>query len=183
MIQFNNSNTLSSFLKLSRIARNIPQTNISINTNIDVSLISRFESGKRIPNESQRAKLLSFYDTDNALFFREDPIISKRLSDLFTAIYEAQTFEVRERIIEAISKDTIKKTHYYPYLYLFTFVTMPPAGGTNDDERFFCTNKLSYSNVSLEAPAHYRARCNVWRSRARTFISRRYPSCTNDWWL
>lgn len=165
MIQFNNSNTLSSFLKLSRIARNIPQTNISINTNIDVSLISRFESGKRIPNESQRAKLLSFYDTDNALFFREDPIISKRLSDLFTAIYEAQTFEVRERIIEAIPKDTIKKTHYYLYLYLFTFCHYVNAGKTKEASSYYETLRRTINSYEQDSQALFYMFSSLYHSR------------------
>lgn len=74
--------------------------------------------------------LLNYFGTDVETYSTEFPIISKRLSDLFIAIYEAQPYEVRERIIEAIPKDLIKKTHYFPYLYLFTFCHYVNAGKT-----------------------------------------------------
>ncbi len=40
---------------------------------------------------------------------------------------------------------------------------------------------VCYSILVLGTSVYYRACCNVWRSRARKFISRHYPSCTNDW--
>lgn len=146
----NKKTNLSSFLKLNRILGNIPQKSISIDTNLDASLISRFESGKRTPNKIQLKMLLNYYGTDEITFFKNDPIIKKRLSDLFTAIYEAHPFDVRERIIDSIPINSIKKTHYYPYLFLLIFCHYVNAGKTNKAKEYYKALAKIVSNFDEE---------------------------------
>lgn len=149
----NKVQNISLFLKLNRIVEKIPQINVSIDTKLDASLISRFESGNRIPNAKQMNLLLNYFGTDVETYSKEFPIISKRLSDLFIAIYEAQPYEVRERIIEAIPKDLIKKTHYFPYLYLFTFCHYVNAGKTAEACSYYETLTKVVANYDEEMQA------------------------------
>lgn len=71
---------------------------------------------------------------------------------------------------------------------MLKIVTMPEPG-TNDNENLLAQASIRFPFslicciLYLTAPAHYRARCNIWRSRGRKIISCRHPLCTNDWGL
>lgn len=69
------------------------QKKIAYSTGIDISLISRFEKGKRVPTDKQTQKLLAFYGTDTETFFREDENVENILNNLFEAIYYVKDYD------------------------------------------------------------------------------------------
>ena len=94
----NNDHQLCCFLKLTRLMKREAQKKIAYSTGIDISLISRFEKGKRVPTDKQTQKLLAFYGTDTETFFREDENVENILNNLFEAIYYVKDYD-REQIV------------------------------------------------------------------------------------
>ena len=132
----NNDHQLCCFLKLTRLMKREAQKKIAYSTGIDISLISRFEKGKRVPTDKQTQKLLAFYSTDPETFFREDENVENILNDLFEAIYYVKDFNSREQIVLSIANQ-IDKTHYYPYYCLLCFCHYASKGKIKEASRYF----------------------------------------------
>ena len=132
----NNDHQLCCFLKLTRLMKREAQKKIAYSTGIDISLISRFEKGKRVPTDKQTQKLLAFYGTDPETFFREDENVENILNDLFEAIYYVKDFNSREQIVLSIANQ-IDKTHYYPYYCLLCFCHYASKGKIKEASRYF----------------------------------------------
>ena len=132
----NNDHQLCCFLKLTRLMKREAQKKIAYSTGIDISLISRFEKGKRVPTDKQTQKLLAFYGTDPETFFREDENIENILNNLFEAIYYAKDYDLREQIVLSIANQ-IDKTHYYPYYCLLCFCHYASKEKIKEARRYF----------------------------------------------
>ena len=132
----NNDHQLCCFLKLTRLMKREAQKKIAYSTGIDISLISRFEKGKRVPTDKQTQKLLAFYSTDPETFFREDENIENILNNLFEAIYYAKDYDLREQIVLSIANQ-IDKTHYYPYYCLLCFCHYASKEKIKEARRYF----------------------------------------------
>lgn len=85
--------------------------------------------------------------------------------------------------------NTCLETEYDGYCAIDIKIVTMPEPGTNDNENLLAQASIRFPFslicciLYLTAPAHYRARCNIWRSRGRKIISCRHPLCTNDWGL
>lgn len=132
----NNDHQLCCFLKLTRLMKREAQKKIAYSTGIDISLISRFEKGKRVPTDKQTQKLLAFYSTDPETFFREDENVENILNDLFEAIYYVKDYDYREQIVLSIANQ-IDKTHYYPYYCLLCFCHYASKEKIKEASRYF----------------------------------------------
>ncbi len=132
----NNDHQLCCFLKLTRLMKREAQKKIAYSTGIDISLISRFEKGKRVPTDKQTQKLLAFYGTDPENFFREDENVENILNDLFEAIYYVKDYDLREQIILSLANQ-IDKTHYFPYYCLLCFCHYASKGKIKEASRYF----------------------------------------------
>lgn len=131
-----NPQNLALFLRFIRYLQKESQKNIAQSTNINVSLISRFEQGKRIPTDKQTQKLLAFYGTDTETFFREDKNVENILNNLFGAIYYVKDYDYREQIVLSIANQ-INKTHYYPYYCLLCFCHYASKEKIKEASRYF----------------------------------------------
>ncbi len=132
----NNDHQLCCFLKLTRLMKREAQKKIAYSTGIDISLISRFEKGKRVPTDKQTQKLLAFYGTDPENFFREDENVENILNDLFEAIYYVKDYDLREQIVLSLANQ-IDKTHYFPYYCLLCFCHYASKEKIKEARRYF----------------------------------------------
>lgn len=131
-----NHDSLLCYIKLMRLINNEVQIGIAQATGFDVSLISRFEQGRKTPNDKQANTLLSYYKTDINTFSTKDSHVEELLDQFFLSLYEVDYFDNRE-LIRCQLHGQLTKNQYFPYYFLLCFCHYVLHGDTNTASQYF----------------------------------------------
>ena len=132
--------TIGKILKTIREERGLQLRQVAIESNIDLTLLSRVENGKRMPSESLLIKLAETYGLDSNL------LVLQLVSDKILEISE----QYPDHTIQARKRPTRKAIHLVLYELVYTW--RHRAGQTTLHWKHNQTDRLDHGNYSAGMP-------------------------------
>ncbi|MBW8050046.1 MAG: helix-turn-helix transcriptional regulator [Cytophagales bacterium] len=94
--------TFGEIIRAERVKRGLYLRQVAAGTDIDQTIISKFETGERKPNREQVLRIVKFYG------FKEDDLLIAWLSDKVT--YDLQNEKLADKVLKVAEKKIAYKT-------------------------------------------------------------------------